>query len=215
MCVICLFALITVFAAAEDYSVTASSGFTVAYYGEDMAKAAKIMGLSEKELKTLCRENDVQFVAVNADNSVQIRLSRYQTELSKKTEDLSSLSDSLVEELFSDIGENKYVKATLGNTVFFKMTENLSDSGGNYVSDQYVTVKNGYVYLVSVYRAESADTEAAEAFLQGIRINRTVIFSNKQKILVASAIAVLVILIGFMVRGIIKDVRIQKRENEQ
>lgn len=203
---LCIMPAFTVFAASDDYTVKEQDGFTICYGDKNLESAAKIMGISKGELSKKFREDDILFVAVNKDNSIQVRLSRYQTELSKKAEDISAFSDDLLNELFPELKNDNYAKTTIGKTTFIKNTENLKDSGGDYTSEQYITIKNGYIYQISVYVSEKADKAVADEFVNGIKILNAVIYSPRQKILVGGGIAVFVLLIIIMVKGIIKDI---------
>jgi len=206
LAVLCIVPAIAVFASENDFSVKESDGFVIAYPSSDLSEAASIMGIKEKELKTLCRDNDVLFLAVNEDNSVQVRLSRYQTALSKKAEDISALSDTLLGD-FIGVSDGEYIKEKINSTTFLRVDETLVDDGGKYTSRQYLTIKNGYVYQISVYIGDSADPKTADDFIDGIRIIGATIYSPKQKILVGLAISAFLILIIIMIRGIIKDIK--------
>ena len=205
--VLCFLPAFTVFAAADDYTVKEQDGFVITYGDKNIESVAKIMGVTKSELKKKFKDENILFIAVNTDNSIQIRLSRYETELSKKVEDISYLSDGLLSDIFPELENDNYIKTAIGKTPFIKNTETLLDSGGNYTSNQYVTIKNGYVYQISVYVSENAEQNLADDFVNNVRILNATIYSPRQKILVACGIAVFVILIIIMIRGIIKDIR--------
>lgn len=202
-----LLPMLTVFSKSNDYSVNKSDSFYIGYTGGSLKTVAEILDVTEKELNAKCRENNILFVAVNKDNTAQIRLSRYTTELSKKAGDISVLSDELLEDLSPEIDGFGYIKTTIGGTVFLKVEEKLKDNGGEYTSKQYITIKNGYVYQISVYASDAVAEVEANEFTNGIKIIGATIYSPKQKIIVVCSIAAFLVLIIIMIRGIIKDLK--------
>ena len=201
---VCAAVFIGVFRAFPDYSFTAPDGVTVGYTEKDMSDAADIIGTSEKELKKQCSDNNVVLLALNKDNTVQVRLSKYQTAASKKAVGINDISDEI---LSDDMKKNGYEKIAIGNTVFLVTSEKLTDKGGEYVSKQYFTVRNGYIYQISSYVSNGADGKVAEDIIKNIEIKRDAVYSTGQKITVALIISAVIIVVEIMAFGIIKDIR--------
>lgn len=201
----------SVFAETPEYELSVPEELIGEYSSGNMKKTAKIIGISPEDLKKQCKENNVVFFAVNRDNTVQVRLSSYKTEASKKAGDLSDMSDEELKLLSGDISDNGYKKTVIGGTVFLMTEQNLSDNGGEYVSRQYFTVKNGAVYQLSSYVSKKVDGAAADGFIYGFKFVQKPVYSSKQKIVIGIVIAALLILIGVMIYGIVKDM--MKKEN--
>ena len=62
-----------VFAATGDIKITAPKGFYSYKSGQSAESTAKILGMTEAELENYCNENGIVFIAVNKDNTKQIR----------------------------------------------------------------------------------------------------------------------------------------------
>ena len=65
---------VTVFAESGEIKITAPEKFYSYESGKSSAETAKILGMTDTELESYCAENGIKFIAVNNDNSKQIRL---------------------------------------------------------------------------------------------------------------------------------------------
>lgn len=205
--IVCIMLSVSVLAATPDYAVEIPKGFTVCYDKKDIKSVADIIKTDEKTLKKQFEENNTLFLAVNKDNSVQIRLSRYKTELSKKIGDIKNADDSFYNKLLEGNENGSYQKTAIGGTVFLLSESRLIDNGGEYTSKQFITVKNGYIYHISEYVSEDSDALSAQKLIDSINIYEKTVYSPKQKIIIGVCIAALTVLIGFMIWGIIKDLK--------
>ena len=97
--------------AAGRISLKAGDEFSV--YGQDSGKAEEILGMSEAELDGYVSQNNIVYLAVNEDNTKQIRLTVAATAFSESTGNLSLLSDSEIEELIPDITGGSAVKGDI------------------------------------------------------------------------------------------------------
>lgn len=206
--VICLVLMpFCVLAKESEYSINIPGNFTVGYTEKDLSKVAKITDMDTSALTDYCKQNGVIFVAVNSDNTEQMRLFSYETELSKKAENFQNLSNSAIDSLASEIGTGKYERVQSGGTVFLKFTEVLTDNGGEYISCQYLTIKNGKVFQFSTYNQGSEQSESLKKSFESLKFNEVRTYNTKQKIIIAAVISALVVLIGIMIYGIIKDLK--------
>lgn len=195
-------------AAQNEYTVDFDKSFTVGYTSGNMSAIAQITEMDESALKDYCTENNIEFVAVNSDNTVQMRLYVYSTELSKSAKDLSALSDSSIEKLVETLGEKGYTTEKVGYNNYIKTEQLLSDSGGTYLSSQYITVKNGKIYQFSIYSEGQTENEKAKKSLENFTFKKeTVKVDNSKKIIVGCVFGVLLIIIVIMIMGIIKDIK--------
>ncbi len=195
-------------AAQNEYTVDFDKSFTVGYTSGDLSAIAQITDMDESALKDYCTENNIELVAVNGDNTVQMRLYVYSTELSKAAKDLSALSDSATEKLVETLGESGYTTEKVGYNNFIKTEQLLSDSGGTYLSSQYITVKNGKIFQFSIYSEGQTENEKAKKSLENFTFKKeTAKVDNSKKIIVGCVFGVLLIIIVIMIMGIIKDIK--------
>lgn len=127
---------------------------------KDKEKVSKIIGESQEELKNYCANNGIVYLAVNDDNSKQIRISRTKSNFSEKIGNLSFLTNDEIKDIFmGDIKNSSKYRFAEKNSQKFIVLENIySDSGGKFVLTQYITVANENLYTLSFYTAEGVDT---------------------------------------------------------
>ena len=146
--------------AAGKISIDAGDEFTV--YGEDSGKAAEILGMSETELDGYVSQNNIVYLAVNEDNTKQIRLTVDATAFSESTGNLSLLSDSEIEELIPDITGDSAVKGEIienGGQKFVLSRVSSEDSGGGYTLARYFTVAGDNEYILSFYTSDGVSED--------------------------------------------------------
>ena len=155
-----LILLIIPVSAAGKISIDAGDEFTV--YGEDSGKAAEILGMSETELDGYVSQNNIVYLAVNEDNTKQIRLTVAATAFSESTGNLSLLSDSEIEELIPDITGDSAVKGEIienGGQKFVLSRVSSEDSGGGYTLERYFTVAGDNEYILSFYTSDGVSED--------------------------------------------------------
>ena len=135
----------------------------------DREKVSKITGEETEDLKEYCSSNGIIYLAVNEDNSKQIRISRTKSNFSEKLGNISFLTDGEIEDVFAeDIKASSKYKLTEKNSQKFIVFENrYSDSGGKYTLTSFVTVANENLYTLSFYTSENSDTEYMEKVFDG------------------------------------------------
>lgn len=140
--IICLIAVLTV---VFSFTVTAKDEFLV--YGEDdTEQLCQILKMDENDISAYCKENNITYLAVNADNTKQIRRIEVADKFSQEVMDLSLLKDSEILSLKGELSGFEDVEAKVVKQADYKLlkVELLSnDSGGKYVLTQYTTVKAG------------------------------------------------------------------------
>ena len=161
-----LFLIVLPVSAAGKISIDAGDEFTV--YGEDSGKAAEILGMSETELDGYVSQNNIVYLAVNEDNTKQIRLTVAATAFSESTGNLSLLSDSEIEELIPDITGDSAVKGEIieyGGQTFVLSRVSSEDSGGGFTPARYFTVAGDNEYILSFYTSQGVSEDyIAEVF---------------------------------------------------
>lgn len=151
---ICLLVLCLLFV----FNVTATDEFFI--FGEQTDKVAKVLGMSEEKVETYCKENKITYLAVNKDNTKQIRKAEFADEFSKKMVDISVLEDKEILEFSSLISTFESANGkviTHGDKKFLKVELETVDSGGKYYLTQYVTVCDAQKTVLTFYTADGQD----------------------------------------------------------
>ena len=149
-----------VFAKTADIKITPPKGFYSYKSGQSAENTAKILGMTSDELKNYCSENGIVFIAVNEDNTKQIRVSVTESEFSSSIGNLTNLSDDKITALIPDITGSVSGEITeKDGQRFIKTAEALSDSGGEYSVISYVTVTAKKDYILSFYTAAGTSTD--------------------------------------------------------
>lgn len=211
---LCLFALsvTTVNAAGQPCSMKLGKEYTAVYAGEKTDKVAKLIGISSEELEKYFDDNGVLLIAVNKDNSRQVRLSEIDNEFSELVGDISDMEDNDISEIALELsgGRSDYkLFFEDGGYKYIVFSDSRKDSGGNYTVTQFFTVKGGKMYQLSFY--EPGDTVPDEVY----NMAKTLRVDYGQKsgipvwaaLLIGIGIAVFASLAAVMVVGIIKDTR--------
>ncbi len=155
VCLICLL----------SFNVSAKSGDTFYVYGKDSNKVAEILGMSAVELRDYVEYTNIKYLAVNKDNTKQIKTTEYMDEFSKEVDSFYSLRDSEILELAKELSvtENGEI-IERGKYKFLKVTARTKDSGGEYILTQYITVDNGVNLILSFHTDINEDTDYIEDY---------------------------------------------------
>lgn len=204
---------LSVFADGTGIKINAGKEFTVLSSGENEKELASILGITENELIGYCRENSIEYLAVNRDNTKQIRLSVNQTEFSSAVINFSNLSDENIAAVVPDIVGVSNVKcetADKNGQKFAKVRLSSSDSGGDYTVSQYITAANKKLFILSVCTAADKDADYADEIFEGFDsgdFNHTKSTKNGYNGIIVGAIVILVVVCAFVTVTLIKDIR--------
>lgn len=134
-------------------------------YGKDNDKLSQTLGMSETEINQFCKTNSIVFIAVNSDNTKQIRKTEITDSFSQKIGDLSVMKNSDILKLQDNLSSVQGVSGTIvekDNSKYLKVEAKTQDSGGEYVLTQYVTVKDGKKHTLSFYTASDESRDYIE-----------------------------------------------------
>ncbi len=204
---------LSVFADGTGIKINAGKEFTVLSSGKNEKELASILGITENELIGYCRENSIEYLAVNRDNTKQIRLSVNQTEFSSAVINFSNLSDENIAAVVPGIVGVSNVKcetADKNGQKFAKVRLSSSDSGGDYTVSQYITAANKKLFILSVCTAADKDADYADEIFEGFDsedFNHTKSTKNGYNGIIVGAIAVLVCVCAFVTVTLIRDIR--------
>ena len=209
-----LILLIIPVSAAGKISIDAGDEFSV--YGEDSKKVAEILGMSEAELNEYTRQNNIVYLAVNNDNTKQIRLTVAATAFSESTGNLSLFSDSEIKELIPDITGDSAVKGEItenDSQKFVLSRISSEDSGGGYTLERYFTVAGDNEYILSFYTSKGVPEDYIESVFESLDSDD--FYTGKDKspysYIVIAAIAVFSAGALFIIYTIIRDLAVKRR----
>lgn len=135
-------------------------------FDEQCEEVAKSLGLkSEAELKDYCTQNGVIYLAVNKDNTKQIKVTVSETDFSNSVINISGLSNDSINALTPDIIGMTNVKGEIvdkDGQKFVKTQVKASDSGGEYILTQYFTVADRSSIVLSFCTEINTDTDYIE-----------------------------------------------------
>lgn len=142
----------------EEYTVLTQQN------AADDEQLAQKLGYSADSLSHYMQQKSVISLAINSDNSAQMRLVCRETDLSRELGDITKLSDSRITAIADSLLKNQsYTVVTLGDKVFLKSQTEESENGNTYAALQYVTVSGGEYYCFNYYgssRTLTADESA-------------------------------------------------------
>lgn len=150
-----------------SFSVFAKDDFFV--YGKDSAEVAKIFNMTETDLQEYCEDNGITYLAVNTDNTKQIKRAETEDDFSKEIFDLSLMSDDKIHELTAELSGFKNTSGSIvayNNMKFLKTEHETEDSGGKFILTQYVTVENAQKTVLTFYTAQDTDRDYIESVFQ-------------------------------------------------
>ena len=209
-----LFLIVLPVSAAGKISIDAGDEFTV--YGEDSKKVAEILGMSETALNEYTQQNNIVYLAVNDDNTKQIRLTVAATAFSESTGNLSLLSDSEIEELIPDITGDSAVKGDIiesGGQKFVVSRVSSEDSGGGYTLARYFTVAGDNEYILSFYTSKGVPEDYIAAVFESFSSED--FYTEKDKspysYIVIAALVLLSAGALFIIYTIIRDLTVKRR----
>lgn len=154
---------VSAFAQSGGIKITAPEEFYSYESGKSAAETAKILGMTDTELESYCAENGIKYIAVNEDNSKQIRLAVAESSFSASIGNLTNLTEDKITALIPDItGANRGEIINKDGQSFIKTAESASDSGGWFTVISYFTVAAKKDYVLSFYTSSGTDTKYAE-----------------------------------------------------
>lgn len=207
----------TVFAEAE-LSLSPDGEFYV--YGDNTSAVASALKMTETELEAYRSENGIIYLAVNKDNTKQIRISRAETDFSNGVINLSNLSNSKISELIPDITGIEGAKGDiidLNGQKLIKTVFRSSDSGGDYILTEYITVADKKSYILTFYTDASADTDYIDQTLETLQcsafLNNTAEKSSGLYYVIAAAAVIFALATAAILVWIVIDIKRGKAES--
>lgn len=160
--------LVAIFVLCFCFSVSAEGEFLV--YGEDDIELfCRAFDMDDCEIVDYVNENNITYLAINRDNTKQIKRSETVDAFSKKVVDFNVLADDEIENLANEISGFENSKGEVVTARGYKLLKSelkTKDSGGEYVLTQFVTVKNSKKIILSFYTASEQSRDYIGAVLE-------------------------------------------------
>lgn len=143
------------------FSFTAFADDELYVYGEDdLEYLCEALNMDDCDISYYCETNNITYLAVNRDNTKQIKRSEVVDSFSQKVVDLAVLEDSEILSIAKQISgfeesEGRVIK--VNDVKLLKTEMKTNDSGGEYVLTQFVTVKNSKKITLSFYTSANSD----------------------------------------------------------
>lgn len=168
-------------------------------YQENNEKVSDILGIEDSKIKEYCNTNNVIYLAVNKDNTKQIRLTASVTDFSNSIINISNLTNEKIKSIISEITGLEKVKGNIiekNGQKFIRIDVKTNDSGGEYILTQYITVANKTRYILSFYTNPKADIEYIEKTFESY--SSSGIFNNSEEKINTIYIVVIIAFILFL-----------------
>lgn len=184
-------------------------------YSENPEKLSEILGMTVDELNSYCESNSIFYLAANGDNSKQIRVATGENDFSNGIVNLSNLTDDKIISLAPDIAGIEGIRGdvvSLSGQKFLKLEMKSSDSGGDYILTQYITVAHRQNIVLSFYSGDDTDyiDLVFESFTSDLFITEKTDNNSLLSIVIPVAtVAFLIICVGLAL-SIIIELKIQK-----
>lgn len=177
-------------------------------YNKDNQKLSETLGMTENELQEYCQKNKITFLAVNPQNTKQVRKIEQSDEFSLKIVNLSVLSDKEILDLTENLASVPNVSGkveTQNSQKYLKIEAQTKDSGGEYILTQYITVKDGIKTVLTFYTEKGESREYVEKVF-----NSQISVNNIFKIVVLAGIGLFALLAVVVVVFLIKEIFLNK-----
>ena len=137
-----------------DLTLTLPEGYTVltAKNAKSNTELLEPLGYDAEAFAAYLEKNNLALFALN-QNGCQLTLKSWETDFSRQTVDFSELSDEKLESIANQLLKNEKNGYTLlrgSGPDMICVNEQLSDSGGEYQSIQYITLRNKRFFALNL-----------------------------------------------------------------
>lgn len=204
--------------AESTVSLTLPDGFYV--HSKEPQKTAEILGMTETELADYCQSGSIVYLAVDGENSRQIRVTVGENSFSNSVVNISELTDSKIESLAPEISGIDGVRGEaveLNGQKFLKVQLISNDSGGEYILTQYITVAQKQNIVLSFYTDSAIDNDYTEQVFESLSSPLFITAEDDQKtntllVIVPIVVIVFAILSVGIIISIIVDMKKHREE---
>lgn len=193
-------------------------------YNEDPKAVAEVLNMTVEALEEEVNNSGTVLLAVNKENSKQIRLTVDETDFSDAAGNFATMSDNTIKSLIPDITGYSNVQ---GKIVTDKNDEKfveiaLQNKNEDYLLTQYFTISDRKIYTLSFYTNNGESTDYIEETFATFEVkteSNTVSDSSASKLkLIQIAVICATVIFGaiffVLLYTIIKDFVLRKKTNE-
>ncbi len=113
------------------------------------------LGYTTQSMRKYFSDNNLIMFASNEDNTQQIQVKCTETEFSRQLGELSLLSDEsafeIANQLLPQDYNDDYTLIKQGDMLMFELIGYSKDSGGDFCSIQYITIRDGKLYSIGFF----------------------------------------------------------------
>lgn len=107
-----------------------------------------IFGIKEEEFKKYLTENRILLYGFDNSNAFVFELTGEKTDFTESIGDFSNIKEADIKDFADTSLSSVYSIENISGTVYV-VTDNVSDSGSEYITRQYITVKHGRLYIMT------------------------------------------------------------------
>jgi len=195
---------------SDKVDLISLDGVTVYEVGDE------VLGMDKDAFKEYVKENNIVFYGIANDNSYVIEATCKETSFSSSVKDFKNIKLSDIKDFADSTKILNYNIERLGDAVYIIREVTSDDLAESSKVTQFITVKQGFVYVISVINKEGA--EKAKSVVSSIVYNftETPAQISVWHIVIVSAAIVLVLLVFIFVGiALIKDLKKRNVKNEE
>lgn len=214
-CVLALIIFAVPVCAVEEYifSLRYSEGVTLYHYE---SITGEVLGMEAEEFEKYLTDNYIRLFGVDNNNEFVFEITSSETEFSKVIKDFKNIKETDIKDFADSMKFVSYNIETLGEVPYIVGQYPSDDSENSAVVSQYITVKQGQLYVITFTMAKGISDGNAERIRKIVSGITYIENDVPQKVSLWSVIgvAVLVVLIIcialYILVTIIKDIRQRK-----
>ncbi len=219
----CLLALI-IFAvpvcALEEhvFSLGYTEGVTLYHYE---SITGEVLGMEAEEFKKYLTDNYIRLFGVDNNNEFVFEITSEETDFSKGIKDFKNIKETDIKHFADSMKFVSYNIETLGEVPYIVSQYPSDDSENSAVVSQYITVKQGQLYVITFTMAKGisdGNAERIRKIVSGITYIENDVPQNVSiwSVIGVAALAVLVFGVAvYILITVIKDVRKRKSEPDE
>ncbi len=183
------------------------------------------INFSKSGFKSYLVTNNIVLYAIDKTSGSELTIRYVESDFAKNINDIDLLNYQDIALVANKlIGDKPYTIVDFNETRYFKVAISSEDEGGEFFGSQYITVKNGKIYSLSitfpsfVTQQNAANTE--NAIIDSFRIDQKNSFSWSNfgeiitTVLLSIAIIVFLLVSGYVIYTFIRDARSKNSSND-
>ena len=194
---------------SDKVDLISLDGVTVYNVGDE------VLGMDKDTFKEYVKENAIVFYGVANDNSFVIEATCEETAFSNSVKDFNNIKLSHIIDFANSANIPNYNIEQLGDAVYVIREIVSDDVAVSSNVTQFITVKQGFIYVISVTCAEG--TDKAKSVVSNVVYNFTQTpaqISVWHIVVVSAAVILLIVVFVFVSVALIKDIKKRKTKEQ-